>query len=212
MTLAEILAEVREWGTHRDTGVLPDTRMISILNDFLMETLRENDVWFCWSVDTVAMISGTREYALPTRLSRPTAFYTLDGSGVRQDYTPCSYPEFSVWYPTSTSNLSDDFQVALAGTEFLVGPTPSSTPTMYIEGYYYAPTLDAVAVKSNAWTERAPYVCIYGLLDRLTYFGFEENSRGVPFEKLWRQALAAVKKEGHRQLSSARRLTSRRRG
>lgn len=213
MTPDQIVTEIQSWSTKTDEAILSPARILTMANWLQVQWARDHDLWFLQLRDSsVITTPGNWSVTLPPRLSRPVSvFYTSPTTGSRVNVQLLFKHEFDELYPLQSSEAGEPLYYFLWGTSGFLGPTPSTAITLTIDGYFRDEDL-AVGGAENLFSVWAPDLLVYGTLEELVAWGFEEDTRRGLFQEKAQKALMAVRTEGKRRTTLARRLISQRKG
>jgi len=228
-TSTEMIARARRWLTSSDTGVLPDTEILELMNEVARETVDRHNLWFSEKWGYVSFNpSSYSPPSLPTehsvafpnavtgagRLARPVAVYKYNSStdAKEGEYKYMHFEEFKESYIDGTTTQTDPMHYTLFGEYLWVAPVPASTTNIAVFGYFYEPDLDDDTVTTNNFSLYSPKLLVFGALDKLPKYKFEEDVRANLYLQEKKEALDSLIAYSSTRHGLAHRAVSRRKG
>lgn len=153
-----------------------------------------------------------RAVLLPDNLLRPVDVYV----GELQDNNRISwigYDEFMRQYPfgSPTQTTPNPSHYTIYGKTFLLGPTPQFDIKVQVFGVY-RPQRIASGGDTNAFVEESDRLLLFGVLNKLVEYNFEEDTRGGLFEREFEKAKRKLLSRTRLSNIRAHRIKSRRAG
>jgi len=188
-----------------DTGIIPPARYNGVLaqdSDIMAGTIVPNNQEYL------------RAILIPEGLRRPVDVYLGELSG-GVEMSWIGYDEFHQRYPyaqtsQATTTPTPVHYTIFNGT-FLLGPTPTFDVKVQAYGVY-RPSKIVSGGDTNQFIRESDRLVMYGVLNKLVQFNFEEDTRGglfnAEFEKAKRKLLSRTRLSNIR----AHRVKSRRAG
>jgi hypothetical protein len=136
-------------------------------------------------------------------------FYGSATDNVRLKFK--SYSLITGEYPPDTTSGVEPLYFCSLGETLILAPAPPFALTLNVFGLYRAEPI-ADANDENTFTTHAEEVLLWGVLDKLVYYGFEEDARGGLFEKHFMAARAQIVARGRGKDYLANRVVSKRAG
>ena len=151
-----------------------------------------------------------RAMPFPTGLIRPLqVFYGEFEDNVKLKAK--QYEPFIKDYPLGGDGGSDPAYYTTYGETFLLGPTPPFDLTLSVFGTYKPDDITSDA-DSNVYITHAEELLLFGALDMMVEYGFEEDARGGLFNRRYRDALNTISSRSLTTQLQARKAYSRRAG
>jgi hypothetical protein len=151
-----------------------------------------------------------RQLPYPDLLMRPMeVFYGPISENVKLEFK--SYSLITGEYPIDTTSGTTPLYFCSLGENLILAPTPPFALTLNVFGLYRAEPIED-ANDENTFTVHAEEVLLWGVLDKLVYYGFEEDARAGLFEKHFRTARQQIVARGRGKDYLAQRVVSKRAG
>lgn len=228
-TSTQMIARARRWLTSSDTSVLPDEEILELMNEVARETVDVHDIWFSEKWGHVSFNpSSYNPPSLPTehavafpnavtgagRLARPVAVYKYNAStdAKEGEYKYMHFEEFKESYIDDTTTATEPMNYTIFGEYIWIAPIPTSAINVAVFGYFYEPDLDDSSTLTNNFSLYVPKLLVFGALDKLPKYKFEEDVRANLFLQEKTEALKSLISYTQTRHTLAHRAVSRRKG
>jgi len=200
----EILkARIGDW-IGADALRLPESVRGDCLNFIQRQVMRNHDLRFGETTDTLALVTGDRDYALPSTWRNPLSlWYTNPTTNSRVNLIRISKDEFDVRFPDPTAQGNPGHYAIWAQTLY-VGPAPDQALTLNRNYYQFLPDLaNGAPANTNTFVAEAPDVLFFGALAHASKY-LLEDPRSPMWEAKFMELESDLASEHQREKSSGR--------
>jgi hypothetical protein len=196
-------AKMADW-IGADALRLPEAVRGDCINLIQRQVMRNHDLRFGETADTLALISGDRDYPLPSTWRNPLSlWYTNPSTSARIDLVRLSKDEFDARFP-SAADTGTPSHYTVWGLILYIGPTPNQNLTLNRNYYQYLPDLiNGAPNNTNSFVNEAWDVLFFGALEHASRY-LLEDPRAPMWAERFRELEGDLAGEHQRERSSGR--------
>lgn len=184
----------------------PDDIRGSLINQARREIALRRDLRFLETTDTITTADGDKDYGLPSDWLRPYSAYYVDDSDGLVELPFITRAEYDELYAADDSSDEDSPEnLCIYGSQYLVGPTPDATYTIY--AHYFKKPVDLTGSNDDVFLTHGWDAIFFLAALRACDFLMEDARRGI-LQSRSVEALRALSGDSARARWSGRRLQS----
>lgn len=179
-TFETLKARILDW-LAADATRLPDAVRGDCINLIQRRVMRNHDLRFGETADTLALVANDHDYNLPVGWRSPLSLWYINpGTDARIDLVRKTKDEFDALYPDPTAGTDTPINYTVWGGLIYFGPTPNQSLTLNLNYYKVLPDLvDGSPNNTNDFVDEAWDVLFYGAMEEACKYLLEDQRAAI---------------------------------